>query len=157
MAKKRKKMGNRKDRIVEVRVDFGKEVTIGGMSAPGVEPLQFFDLNGNSVIPKHIEIGAGYARKKPGLKVLQRAAADRRNILRDPTRALQRFKTLIAVDTNTISLDGVQVAYSDDGDRRFRFIVTGLERGEVLDVNDNSVGHDGLGVGASFGCLSRSS
>jgi hypothetical protein len=24
------------------------------------------------------------------------------------------------------------IAYSDDGDRRFRFIVTGLERGEVL-------------------------
>ena len=48
-------------------------------------------------------------------------------------------------------------AYSDNGDRRFRFIVTGLERGEVLDVNDNSVGHDGLGVGTSFGCLSRPS
>jgi hypothetical protein len=46
------------------------------------------------------------------------------------------------------------VAYSDDGDRRFRFIVTGLERGEVLWVNDNSVGHDGLGVGTGFGCLS---
>jgi hypothetical protein len=46
------------------------------------------------------------------------------------------------------------IAYSDDGDRRFRFIVTGLERVEVLDVNDNSVGHDGLGVGTGFGCLS---
>ena len=45
-------------------------------------------------------------------------------------------------------------AYSDDGDRRFRFIVTDLERGEVLDVNDNSVGHAGLGVGTGFGCLS---
>jgi len=43
------------------------------------------------------------------------------------------------------------LAYSDDGDRRFRFIVTGLERGEVLDVNDNSVGHDGLGIGTGFG------
>ena len=49
------------------------------------------------------------------------------------------------------------VAYSDDGDRRFRFIVTGLERGEVLDVNDNSVGHDGLGIGTGFGCLSGTS
>jgi hypothetical protein len=33
-------------------------------------------------------------------------------------------------------------AYSDDGDRRFRFIVTGLKRGEVLGSNDNSGGHD---------------
>ena len=37
-----------------------------------------------------------------------------------------------------------------DGDRRFRFIVTGLERGEVLSVNDNSVGHDGVGIGISY-------
>jgi hypothetical protein len=35
-------------------------------------------------------------------------------------------------------------AYSADGDRRFRFIVTGLEGGEVLGDDDNSVGHDGL-------------
>jgi len=34
-------------------------------------------------------------------------------------------------------------AYSGDGDRRFRFIVTGLARSEVLGVDDNSVGHDG--------------
>ena len=51
------------------------------------------------------------------------------------------------------ALRKVVAAYSDDGDRRFRFIVTGLERGEVLDVNDNSVGHDGLGVGTGFWCL----
>lgn len=31
-------------------------------------------------------------------------------------------------------------AYSDSGDERFRFIVTGLERGEVLGVYDASVG-----------------
>ena len=41
-------------------------------------------------------------------------------------------------------------AYSDDGDRRFRFIVTGLERGEVLGVDDNSVGHDEIGIGTVF-------
>jgi hypothetical protein len=57
-------------------------------------------------------------------------------------------------DGDYIYLDDVLFAYSDDGDRRFRFIVTGLERGEVLWVNDNSVGHDGLGVGTGFGCLS---
>jgi hypothetical protein len=47
-------------------------------------------------------------------------------------------------------------AYSDDGDRWFRFIVTGLERGEVLEVDDNSVGHDGVGVGAGFRCFAGS-
>jgi hypothetical protein len=51
----------------------------------------------------------------------------------------------------------VEAAYSDDGDRRFRFIVTGLERGEVLDVNDNSVGHDGLGIGTGFWCFAGTS
>lgn len=40
--------------------------------------------------------------------------------------------------------------HSDDGDRRFRFIVTGPERGEMLGGNDNSVGHDGIGVGTIF-------
>ena len=44
-------------------------------------------------------------------------------------------------------------AYSGDGDRRFRFLVTGLARGEVLSVDDNSVGHDGCFVGTSFGFL----
>ena len=52
---------------------------------------------------------------------------------------------------NGIGLGGGFVAaYSDDGDRRFRFIVTGLERGEVLGVDDNSVGHDGIGIGTVF-------
>jgi hypothetical protein len=44
-------------------------------------------------------------------------------------------------------------AYSGDGDRRFRFIVTGLARSEVLGVDDNSVGHDGCLVGTGFGLL----
>jgi hypothetical protein len=54
----------------------------------------------------------------------------------------------LAIDANSHSLN--VPAYSDDGDRRFRFIVTGLERGEVLGGNDNSVGHDGIGIGPVF-------
>jgi len=57
-----------------------------------------------------------------------------------------------AMDQSALST----VAYSGDGDRRFRFIVTGLERGEVLEVNYNSVGHDVVGVGADFGCFDGS-
>jgi len=45
----------------------------------------------------------------------------------------------------------IYVAYSGDGDRRFRFIVTGLARSEVLGVDDNSVGHVGCFVGTGFG------
>jgi hypothetical protein len=41
-------------------------------------------------------------------------------------------------------------AYSDDGDRHFRFHVTGQERVEVLGRDDNSVGHDRGLVGTSF-------
>jgi hypothetical protein len=43
------------------------------------------------------------------------------------------------------------VTYSGDGDRCFRFIVTGLARSEVLSVDDNSVGHVGCLVGTGFG------
>ena len=46
---------------------------------------------------------------------------------------------------------GMLCAYSGDGDRRFRFIVTGLSRGKVLSVDDNSVGHVGRFVGTGFG------
>jgi hypothetical protein len=109
MTKKRKKGSTRKDRVVEVRVDFGKDVGIAGMSRPGEEPCQFFGADGQPLVPKHIEIGVGYHRDKPGLKVIQRAGGDSGNILRDANRALLRFKTIIAVDTNTISLDGTQV------------------------------------------------
>jgi hypothetical protein len=41
-------------------------------------------------------------------------------------------------------------AYSDDGDRHFRFDVTGRERVEVLGCDDNSVGHDRGLVGTSL-------
>ena len=46
--------------------------------------------------------------------------------------------------------------YSGDGDRCFRFIVTGLARGEVLGVDDNSVGHVGCLVGTGFGLFGDS-
>jgi hypothetical protein len=44
----------------------------------------------------------------------------------------------------------MQRAYSDDGDRHFRFHVTGRERVEVLGRDNNSVGHDRGLVGTSF-------
>jgi hypothetical protein len=103
-------MNNRKPRVIEVRVDFGKNVEIGGMTAPGTEPFRFFGVDGNPIEPKHIEMGVGYARAKPGLKVLQRSPADTSNILRDANQALLRFKTLIAVDTNTNTIEGIQVS-----------------------------------------------
>ena len=41
-------------------------------------------------------------------------------------------------------------AHTGDSDRQFRFIVTGLVRSEVLDINDNLVGHDAVGIGTGF-------
>jgi hypothetical protein len=101
---------NRKDRIIEVRVDFGRNVTLSGISAPGIEPMQFFGEDGQPVIPRRIEMGVGYRRNKTGLKVLQRAEADPTAIERSMNQALARFKTIIAVDTNSLTIHGTQVS-----------------------------------------------
>jgi hypothetical protein len=77
-----------------------------------------------------------------------------RIVERDVIADLLQVNFGLGCEMRSHSLRAVFGAYSDDGDRRFRFIVTGLERGEVLKVNDNSVGHDGLWVGTGFGCLS---
>lgn len=59
---------------------------------------------------------------------------------------------VIQRSTEIVELSGdLTGAYSGDGDRCFRFIVTGLARSEVLGVDDNSVGHDGRLVGTGFG------
>lgn len=127
-------MEERKPRIIEVRVDFGKDVEIGGMTAPGTEPMQFFGIDGNPIEPKHIEMGVGYARAKPGLKVLQRSPADPSNILRDANQSLLRFKTLVAIDTNTRPIDGVEVSVAVASVvRDLRFENTGRWHASVIE------------------------
>jgi transcriptional regulator with XRE-family HTH domain len=58
----------------------------------------------------------------------------------------------IQIDTLRRVADALdaELAYSDDGDRHFRFHVTGQEGVEVLGRDDNSVGHDRGLVGTSF-------
>jgi len=91
-------------------VAFDRDVTIGGISAPGIEPMQFFGVDGKPIVPTHIEIGVGYSRDKPGLKMIQRAAADPLAMHREPTRALMRFSTILAADTNTRVIGGTRIS-----------------------------------------------
>lgn len=101
---------DRKPRMLEVRVAFDGPVTIAGMTPPGLEPLQFFGSDGEVIVPRHVEVGIGHERKKPGLKVLNRRIAEPTDILRDPTEALMRFKTVLAVDTNTREINGARIS-----------------------------------------------
>jgi hypothetical protein len=110
MSKRHRSSPTRKPRVIEIGVDFGKDMTITGMSPPGVEPMQFLGVDGKPVIPAYIEIGQGYQRSKGDLKVVHRAIADPNAIHRDPTSALMRFATILAVDTNTRAIEGRRVS-----------------------------------------------
>jgi hypothetical protein len=104
---------DRKPRIVELRVAFDGPMEITGMSAPGTEPFQLFGKDGKPVLAQSVELGMGFQRPHKGptnIKVLNRAAADITEMWRDPTRALQRFRTLLAVDTGTRTLSGARVS-----------------------------------------------
>lgn len=110
MSKQKRKKSTRKERVTEVRVAFDRDVVIAGISPPGVEPMQFFGADGKPLVPTYIEIGEGYSRKKPGLKVIHRAAADPLSMHREPTRALMRFRTILAVDTNTRTIGETRIS-----------------------------------------------
>jgi hypothetical protein len=110
MSKRRRNKSHRKERVTEIRVAFDRDVVIGGLSAPGEEPMQFFGVDGKPLIPSYIEIGQGYPRKKPGLKTVHRGPADPLAMHRDPTRSLMRFPTILAVDTNTRAIGGTTVS-----------------------------------------------
>lgn len=99
----------RKQRIIELRVDFGKDATIAGISPDG--PLKFLGVDGKAIVPHHVEVGMVYERAKKGKpKVIHRATANPVDIQREPTQALMRFRTLVAIDTNTRVIDGVSVS-----------------------------------------------
>jgi hypothetical protein len=49
---------------------------------------------------------------KPGLKTIHRATVDPFEMHRSPVRALMRFAMLIAIDTNTVIMDGARVSVS---------------------------------------------
>jgi hypothetical protein len=106
---KRKRL-KRKERITEIRVAFDRDVTIGGISAPGIDPMQFFGVDGKPIVPTRIELGVGYSRNKPALKMIQRATADPLGMHPEPTRALMRFPTILAADTNTRVIGGTRIS-----------------------------------------------
>ena len=106
----KRKTQKRKARITELRVDFGKDATIAGITPPGDGPLQFVGVDGKPIVPKLIEVGMAYERPEKGPKVINRVQANPVNIQREPTTALMRFGTLLAIDTGTRVIDGVSVS-----------------------------------------------
>ena len=96
-----KARGDKKPRATMVWVDFGKNQVLSGMSAPNERgELTFFDENGLPVVPKRVEVGTGYQRRK-GPKVITRALANPSDILLDVNHHLPQYDWVFAADTNT--------------------------------------------------------
>ena len=111
MGKKRKntKGQARKQRVHEIRFDFGRDQVIGGLNEAEDGTLTFYDGEGKKVDPVHIEVGWGYLRDK-GPKVLARMQALPHDIQGNVSRGLTRFDWVFAVDTNTVEIGGVRVS-----------------------------------------------
>lgn len=111
MRKRRKspKGQARKQRATELRVDFGRDQVLSGMHQAEDGTFTFYDERGNKVDPVSIEVGWGYMRDK-GPKVLARMPALPHSIQTDVSRGLLRFDWVLAVDTNTIDIEGVRVS-----------------------------------------------
>jgi len=96
----------RKKKVILVTADTqGKVDKIARVDAnPATGTMQFFDADGKPLIFTDVEVSIGYERNK-GTKVIHRVAAEPGAVHYDPTTALMRFATLVAVDTNTQEVD----------------------------------------------------
>src|SRR4051794_35899582 len=99
----------RKQRVSEIRLDFGRHQVLGGMNQSDDGTLTFYDEQGRKVDPVHVEVGSAYLRDK-GPKVLARVHSGPAAIQADVNRGLSRFDFVFAVDTNTVHIAGVQVS-----------------------------------------------
>jgi hypothetical protein len=72
--------------------------------------LSFFGESGHPAEPAHIEVGKAYLRPAKGLKVLTRAIADPAGIQLDLNQLIRQYKFLVAVDTNTVEINGIRVS-----------------------------------------------
>lgn len=93
-------------------MDFGRPQILSGIHESNDGTLTFFDENGKVVQPARIEVGAVYNRATKARKVLTRQLSEPSKIQLDPNRALSRFAFLIAVDTNTVTIDDRRVSIS---------------------------------------------
>jgi len=101
----------RRTRVPAIRLDFGKEQILTGMSAPESGPLTFFDENGAPVAPLFVEVDATYYRKK-GLKTINRIISVPTDIGFNQNRSLLRYKHVVAIDTNTRIVNGIRTSIS---------------------------------------------
>jgi len=101
-----------KPRIDIVEVDFGKDVVITGESAPGEEKFCFFGENGEEIFPEYITTGKGYERNAKPPKIVTQIEEDPQNVLSDPNQILKSFDHLLAIDTNTNTINGISVSVS---------------------------------------------
>lgn len=118
-------MKDRKPRASEIRIDFGREQVLSGMDVSEDGALKFLDENGEVVAPENIEVGSAYARPEKQPKVLTRAIAEPVNVQLDPNRALSRFASVFAVDSNTKQIGTVKVSVSAS------VLITHIEIGET--------------------------
>lgn len=100
-----------KEKAIEVKVDFGRSVVLSGMSPPDEYPFRF-EENGVPIEPTFLEIGASYSRARKGPKTVNRIRGAPGETSLDPNWNLIRFKTVVAVDTNTIEVGGTKVSVS---------------------------------------------
>ncbi len=111
----------KKDRITELRVDFGKDVIISGMYHDEDGTLIFYDEKGNKLDPKHIETGSSYNRDSGKLKTLNRYTPNPDNINTNPFVALTKYKYLYVIDTNTKIVNSIKYSISVSLSVRYSF------------------------------------
>ena len=95
------KKHSRKPRVDEIRVDFGRDQVLTGMSVSDDGILTFLGEGGAAVSPARIQVGKGYLRSNGNLKSLVRAESVPAKIHLDLNQSLSRFDFVFAVDTNT--------------------------------------------------------
>lgn len=103
-------MHKKKPRSNQIRLDFGKAQTLTGAELLEDGSLIFYDENGQAVVPSSVEVGAVHPREHKAPKALWRAKATSHRIQTDQNRLLADYDVVMAVDTNTETIDGVQVS-----------------------------------------------
>jgi hypothetical protein len=107
--KKRNDPKKRRRDIIEIA--FNREQVISGMHVDeATSELTLFGEKGEPVHRKRVATGKDYERSGKSPKHLSRVPSLPSRIFLDPSRALQRFAAIYAVDTNTKDIGGRRVS-----------------------------------------------
>ena len=98
-----------RERLTDVLMSFDEGAVIYGYRVNG-ESIEFFGKDGEILTPSFAAIGAGYERDSGKYKSTTRVAVDPQNISASVPVWVNRYDRLFAVDTNTINLDGNDLA-----------------------------------------------